>query len=113
MPAMKFLLRFLAIYATAFILVYLIPEHIHRRDFDRAFITWLHDRTPQNEAMLEAERRKNEIIHIEDSAVIALAFVALGTGIYVAVRFVVRSLDLRRTRHNSEIPDDCITMSAP
>src|SRR4249920_2190467 len=47
MPVRKFFLRFLAIYAAAFVLVYLIPEHIHRRDFDRAFSVWLHDRTPQ------------------------------------------------------------------
>jgi hypothetical protein len=93
---MKFLLRFLAIYATAFVQVYLIPEYIHRRDFDRTFITWLHDRTPQNEAMLEAERRKNEIIHIGDSAVIALAFVALGSGIYYVLRLAQRKLNRQR-----------------
>jgi len=67
----KFLLRFLAIYAAAFVLVYLIPEHIHRRDFDRAFFAWLHDRTPQNEAALRSEQRKNEMIKLVDTALVS------------------------------------------
>jgi hypothetical protein len=87
MPARKFLFRFLAIYAAAFFLVYLTPEHIHRRDFDRAFSAWLHERTPQNEATLRVEQRKNERIKLADSAVIALALVTLGSGIYFVIRF--------------------------
>jgi hypothetical protein len=78
---------FLAIYAIAFVLVSLIPEYIHRRDFDRAFSAWLKDRTSQNEAALRVEQRKNEIIHLLDSAVIALVLVALGSGIYLVIRF--------------------------
>ena len=96
MNVKKFLLRFLVIYAIAFVLVYLIPEYIHRRDFDRAFETWLHDRTPQNEAALQVEQHKNEIIKLADSAVIALVFVALGSGIYFAIRFVGDKLHRRR-----------------
>src|SRR6266480_3182881 len=95
MRVRKILLRSLAMYAVAFVLVYLIPEHIHRRDFDRAFITWLHDRTPQNEAALRVEQRKNEIIHLSDSAVIALVLVALGSGIYLVIRFAKYKLKLR------------------
>jgi len=101
MPVRKFFFRLVAVYAIAFVLVYLIPEHIHRRAFDKAFMTWLHDRTPQNEEVLRAEQRKNEMIKLADSAVIASALVVLGTGIYVSVRIVGRSLDRRRTRHNS------------
>ncbi len=95
MRVKKILLRPLAIYAIAFVLVYLIPEHIHRRDFDRAFFAWLKDRTPQNEAALRVEQRKNEIIHRSDSAVIALVLVALGSGIYVVIRFAKYKLKLR------------------
>ena len=86
MQTKKFLFRFVVFYALAFALVYLIPEHIHRGDFDRAFTTWFQERTPQNEAALEVERRKNEMIYIEDSAVIALAVVVLGSGVARLVR---------------------------
>jgi hypothetical protein len=87
MLARKFLFRFLAIYAAAFVLVYLVPEHIHRRDFDAAFSAWLRDRTPQNEATLRVEQRKNERIKLADTAVIALALATIGSGIYSVIRF--------------------------
>jgi hypothetical protein len=105
MPVRKFLLRFLALYATAFVLVNLIPEHIHRRDFDKAFMAWLHGRTPQNEAALRVEQRKNEIIKLKDSAAISLAFVVLGFGIYFAIRFAGQELDRRRANQATENPD--------
>ena len=104
MPVRKFFLRFLAIYAAAFVLAYLIPEHIHRWDFDRAFSVWLHDRTPQNEAVLRSEQHKNEMIKFADTAVIALVFVTLGAGIYCIGRFVRRKVDSRRSNENGEIP---------
>jgi len=93
MPVWKFLVRFLAIYAATFVLVYLIPEHIHRRDFDRAFSALFHDRTPQNEAVLRSEQRKNEMIKLVDTAVIALVFVTLGSGMYYVGRFVLHKVD--------------------
>jgi hypothetical protein len=96
MPFRKTLLRFLAVYAVAFVLTYFIPEHIHRRAFDKAFFAWLHDRTPQNEAMLRREQRKNEMIKLADTSVIALVFVACGAGIYCIVRFVQHKVDRRR-----------------
>jgi hypothetical protein len=102
MPVRKFLLRFLAIYAAVFVLAYLIPEHIHRRDFDRAFFAWLHDRTPQNEAVLRSEQRKNEMIKFADTAVIALVFVTLGAGIYCIGRFVRHKVNRRRS--NGSVP---------
>jgi hypothetical protein len=92
----KIALRCLAAYAMAFILVCLIPEHIHRQDFDRAFDTWFKNRTPENEAALRAEQYKNEIIHLQDSAVIALVVVVIAGGTYKGVRFVRRLSDKRR-----------------
>jgi hypothetical protein len=92
----KIVLRCLAAYAMASILVSLIPEHTHRRDFDRAFFTWFKNRTPQNEAALRAEQHKNEIIRLQDSAVIALVVVVIAGGTYIMVRFVRRSSVKRR-----------------
>jgi hypothetical protein len=82
----KILLRSLAIYPIAFVLGYLIPMSIHRRDFDRAFIAWSKDPTSQNEEGLRVQRRKNEIIHLVDSAVIAFVLVSGGFGIYLVIR---------------------------
>jgi cytochrome c biogenesis protein CcdA len=96
MPVMKFFLRFLVIYSAVFVLAYLIPEFIHRRDFDRAFVAWLHDPAPQNEAVLRNEQRKNEMIKLADTAVIALTFVTLGAGVYFIGRFVRHKVDGRR-----------------
>jgi hypothetical protein len=94
----KIVLRYLAAYAIALILVFLIPEHIHRRDFDRAFFIWTKNRSAQNEAALRAEQHKNEIIHLEDSAVIALVVVIIAAGTYLIVRFVKRSVSGAKTR---------------
>ena len=93
MSGKKLLLRLPAVYAIAFVLVYLIPEHMHRRGFDKVFMTWRHDPTPQNEEMLRVEQRKNEIIKLAGSAVVALVLVALGTGIYFGTRFAGRKSD--------------------
>jgi hypothetical protein len=103
MPARRFFLRFLAIYAAVFVLAYLIPEHIHRRDFDRAFFAWLHDRTPQNEAALRNEQDKNEMIKLAGTAIIASVFVTLGTGVYCIGRFVRHRVDRRRSNGTEEI----------
>jgi hypothetical protein len=92
----KITLRYLGYYVLVFILVSLIPEHIHRRDFDRAFSTWWKDRTPQNEAALRAEQHKNEIIQLQDSAVIALVVLVVVGGTYKVVCFVRRLSDRRR-----------------
>ena len=104
MTARKFFLRSVAIYAIAFVLVYLIPEHIHRRAFDRAFMIWLHDRTPENEAVLRAEQRKNDRIKLADSAVIALALVTIGSSIYFTIRIARQKLVRRRPEVEIQMP---------
>jgi hypothetical protein len=104
MSIRKSLLRILALYAVTFVVVYLIPEHIHRRDFDRAFITWLHNRTAQNEAALRVEQRKNEIIELKDSAAITLIIATLGLGIYFAIRFAKHELHRKREDQTPENP---------
>jgi len=94
----KILLRYLAAYAIVLILVFLMPEHINHRDFDRAFFIWMKDRTAQNEAALRTEQHKNEIIHLQDSAVIALVVVIIGSATYLILRFVKRSVSGAKTR---------------
>ena len=60
------------------------------------FFTWFKNHTPQNEAALRAEQHKNQIIRLQDSAVIALVVAVSAGGTYMVVRFVRRSLDKRR-----------------
>jgi hypothetical protein len=91
----KIAARYLAAYAIVFILVYLLPGHIHRRDYDRAFTAWLKDQTPQTEAALRVEQHKNEIIYLQDSGVISLILVVIAGGAYEGLRFV-RGLSKRR-----------------
>jgi hypothetical protein len=90
MRLVRIALGCLAAYAIVFILVYL-TEDIHRRDFDRAFFTWLKNRTPENEAALRVEQRKNEIIRLRDSAVFAAFAVVIVGGTYKVVRLVRRA----------------------
>jgi hypothetical protein len=78
--------------------VFLIPEHIHRRDFDQAFFIWTKNRTAQNEAALRAEQHKNEITDLQDSAVIALVVVIITCGTYKIFRFVKRPISVAKTR---------------
>ncbi len=49
-------------YVCAFILTYLIPEQIDRRDYTRAVVAYTENSTQENEAALRAQRRVNESI---------------------------------------------------
>ena len=48
--------------ALALVIALLVPHHTHRRDFDRAFAAWLHDRSPENEAALHKQQETNRRI---------------------------------------------------
>jgi hypothetical protein len=43
--------------------------------------------------VLRSEQRKNDMIKLVDTAVIALVFVTLGSGIYYVRRFVLHKVD--------------------
>ncbi len=74
-------------YALAFALAFSVPSFIHRRAFDEAFFAWRRDPSPQNTSTLRIEQRKNELIHLQDSAIGALALLVVLCGIYGGVRF--------------------------
>jgi hypothetical protein len=60
---------------------------IHRREFDRAFLAWRQNPTPQNESLLHAQSRKDLIIRLEDSAAAALV---IWVGGFSCVRIIGR-----------------------
>src|SRR5260370_7702644 len=69
-------------YVFAFVLAYLIPSFIHRREFDQAFTAYYKNPTSENESALRAQQRKNEFIHRGDSPLAAPLLVALGYTLY-------------------------------
>ena len=77
-------------YVCAFILTYLIPEQIDRRDYTRAVVAYTENSTQENEAALRAQRRVNERIHLRDTAVLSAVLVAVGFGIWSGRRFMTR-----------------------
>jgi hypothetical protein len=87
---------FLIPYAFAFVLAYLIPSFIHRREFDQAVMAYYKNPTPENESAQRVRQRKNEFIHLEGSALGALVLVTLGYGVYGVVRLARNGL--KRTR---------------
>jgi hypothetical protein len=63
-----------------------LPVAIHRTEFDRAFLSWHRNQTPQNEALLRNQRRRNEIANLETSAILALVLWGAGIVSYEIVR---------------------------
>lgn len=86
----------------AFVLAYLIPSFIHRREFDQAFMAYYKNPTLENELALRAQQRKNEFIHLGNSALGAIVLVTLGYTVYGVVRLARSSL--KRTRASNSQP---------
>jgi hypothetical protein len=99
----KSIVRLVVVYAIAVVLVCVVPGQLHRRAFDRAFMTWLHDPTSENQKALRVEERKNDATKVAGSAAIALVLVAAGAGVYFVIRSAGRKFDLRRAS-KSRIP---------
>jgi hypothetical protein len=71
-----------AVYVFAFILAYWVPPFIHRREFDQAFSALCKNPIPENAAALRIQQHKNELIHLEDSAIGAMVLLVIFSGIY-------------------------------
>ena len=82
----------------AFILAYLIPGQIDRREFTQAVITYSENPTPQNAAALEAQRRENERIHLKDSVIIGLVLIVLAYGVWHVRKLTARLIHRRGSR---------------
>jgi hypothetical protein len=66
----------------------LLPNLIHRREFDRAFVLWRKDPTQQNEVLLRVQQRKNVIVKLEISGVVALVLWTASLACYRIIRHV-------------------------
>jgi hypothetical protein len=89
--ARKVVLAAIAWVCLLIILRALLPEFIHRREFDQAFITWQKNSTPINETLLLAQRRKNMIIELETSAIGALIVLTAAFAGYEIMRRLRRT----------------------
>jgi hypothetical protein len=75
-----------AAYVFAFILAYWVPSFIHRQEFDQAFSAWYRNPTPENASALGIQQLKNGLIHLEDSAIVALVPLIVFCEIYEGLR---------------------------
>jgi hypothetical protein len=83
-------LKFFLAYVVLLILMLPVPTFIHRRSFDDAFSAWYKNRTPEDEAALRVQQRKNELIELEFCAVGAFVVLLVGYGLYRLVRLAAR-----------------------
>ena len=83
-------IRWFGAYALILTFAFVTQLPLHRRDSDRAFSVYYKNPSPENEAALRAERRKNEIIQLKDSAIISFVLLVVGYGLYAGLRWVVR-----------------------
>lgn len=62
---------------------------LHRKDFDRTFFAWYQNRTPENQAELDRQRRLNELWRWEFSGIVFIGMATitfLGAGAYRHLR---------------------------
>ena len=66
------------IFLAAFVFVSLTPEFLHRHDFDRAFMAYYRNPTPENSVALRDQRRIIDCINLSFNGVAALALTSYG-----------------------------------
>jgi hypothetical protein len=69
MPTARRKTLFLLTCVLCFFLAFFVPSFTHRWAFDQAFSKFSRNPSPENAAVLSHEQRKNQFIHIVDSAV--------------------------------------------
>ena len=82
---------FVLAYVCAFVLAFLIPEQIDRQEYARAVVAYTRSPTQENKAVLVAQRRENDRLHLRDSAVLGVVLVVVGYGIWGGRRFIKRA----------------------
>src|SRR3989442_118553 len=81
----------LVAYTMVFTLLLLTTVHIHRYEFDRAFVAWYKNPSAQNTAVLRKERFRNRIAGYSIAAGLALVVVLAAYSGYQVLRQVMHS----------------------
>jgi hypothetical protein len=89
MSKAKGALRLAIVFGAAF-LFFDLTTIVDRRSYFAAFSTYVHDRTPENEARLRSEARMNELVKAEDAAVEAGIVTAFVFGVFTIYRALRR-----------------------
>jgi hypothetical protein len=100
MPVARKALRFLIIFLVALVFVSLTPQFLHRRDFDRAFMAYYRNPTPENSDALRAQQRINDYINLSFNGVAALALTSCDYGIYGLIHSISSGVKRARTSKN-------------
>jgi len=87
----KKVLLFVAIYFVIFVALSLVPQFLHRQDFDRAFTAYLHNPSPATKQTLKQEQIKNRIIEFTNVVVGAAVILVVGVGFVYLVRVTARA----------------------
>jgi hypothetical protein len=73
-------------YVVLVFLLYVVLPPVHRSEFDRAFASWRTNQSPQNEAVVQNQQRRNVIVELGTSAVLALVLLGGGFASYEIFR---------------------------
>lgn len=65
----------------ALVLAFLFPPNLHRQDFNRAYMAWLKDKSPANEAAL----REQQAINARQGLVVQGAVATVLFGVFVSL----------------------------
>lgn len=87
MARLTFCLWIAFVFVVVFVLVY-ATTFVDRRDYSHAVVDYVRNPTPENEARLQSERRKNEIAKTWDAAAGASLVTAVVLGMFALYRFV-------------------------
>ena len=74
MPVARKALRLPIIFLAAFVFVSLTPEFLHQHDFDRAFMAYYRNPTPENSVALRDQRRINDCTNLSFNGVACARF---------------------------------------
>lgn len=87
--ARKTLSRLLIAYILVLIFLSLLPHYEYNHNYDRAFIAWYKNPTPESEAAFRVQQGKRKIRLLEFDAAGAFLVVAVGYGVLSLVRLTI------------------------
>jgi hypothetical protein len=92
MSLQRIVLSGLAAYLSLALLSFLLlPDMMHRKDFDRALLSWQRNHTSENASALRAQQQKNRIIQLETAAAEAFGLWFVGLACYATARHLLRA----------------------
>jgi hypothetical protein len=96
MSLQRIVLSGLAAYLSLVLLsLILLPDLMHRKQFDRALLSWQRNHTSENAAALRDQQQKNRVIQLETAAVEAFGLWFVGLACFATARHLLRAKNRR------------------